>query len=73
MTNFEVGDNVMSADKKGETMTIEDHPIGGQLLHVYTTKVQVRQLLRGIPYIEGTDSILDRIIARQINSPISEL
>ncbi|MFC7251079.1 helicase-related protein [Halomicroarcula sp. GCM10025324] len=70
MTNFEVGDHVKFAGGQGEVTKIEYRPNGGQLLHVYTTEGQLRKLPSGLPHIERIDSIVDRLAARQIDSPI---
>jgi len=70
MTDFEVGDHVKFAGGQGEITKIEDRPNGGQLLHVYTTEGELRKLPSGLPHIERIDSIIDRLAARQIDSPI---
>jgi len=70
MTSFEVGDHVKFAGGQGEITKIEDRPNGGQLLHVYTTEGELRKLPSGLPHIERIDSIVDRLAARQIDSPI---
>ena len=70
MTNFEVGDHVKFAGGQGEITKIENRPNGGQLLHVYTTEGELRKLPSGLPHIERIDSIVDRLAAKQIDSPI---
>lgn len=70
MTDFEVGDHVKFAGGRGEITKIEDRPNGGQLLHIYTTEGKLRKLPSGLPHIERIDSIIDRLAARQIDSPI---
>ncbi len=70
MTDFEVGDHVKFAGGQGEITKIEDRPNGGQLLHVYTTEGQLRKLPSGLPHIERIDSIVDRLAAKQIDSPL---
>jgi len=70
MTDFEVGDHVKFAGGQGEITKIEDRPNGGQLLHVYTTEGELRKLPSGLPHIERIDSIVDRLAAQQIDSPI---
>ncbi|MDF9745027.1 DEAD/DEAH box helicase [Natrinema salsiterrestre] len=70
MTDFEVGEYVKFAGGQGEITKIEERPNGGQLLHVYTTEGQLRKLPSGLPHIERIDSIVDRLAARQIDSPI---
>ncbi|MFC7073035.1 helicase-related protein [Halovenus rubra] len=70
MTDFEVGDHVKFAGGQGEITKIEERPNGGQLLHVYTTEGELRKLPSGLPHIERSDSIADRLAARQIDSPI---
>jgi len=70
MTDFEVGDHVKFAGGQGEITKIEDRPNGGQLLHVYTTEGELRKLPSGLPHIERIDSIVDRLAARQVDSPI---
>lgn len=70
MTNYEVGDHVKFAGGQGEITKIEDRQNGGQLLHVYTKEGQLRKLPSGLPHIERLDSIIDRLTARKIDSPI---
>ena len=70
MTNFEVGGHIKSVGGQIEIAKIEDRPKGGQILHVYTTEGQIRKLPSGLPHIERTDSIIDRLAAGQIDPPI---
>ena len=70
MTDFQVGDHIKFAGGLGEITKIEDRPNGGHLLHVYTTEGQLRKLPSGLPHIERIDSIVDRLAAKQIDSPI---
>ncbi len=70
MTDFDVGDHIKFAGGQGEITKIEARPNGGQLLHVYTTEGQLRKLPNGLPHIERIDSILDRLTAQQIDSPV---
>ncbi len=70
MTKFEQGDKITFAGGQGEITKIEDRPNGGQLLHVYTTEGQLRKLPSGLPHIELIDSIIDRLAAKQIDSPL---
>ncbi|QRV16315.1 DEAD/DEAH box helicase family protein [Haloterrigena salifodinae] len=69
-SEFQVGDHIKFAGGQGEITKIEDRPNGGQLLHVYTTEGQLRKLPSGLPHIERIDSIVDRLTARQTDSPI---
>lgn len=70
MTGFEIGDRINFAGGQGEITKIENRPNGDQLLHVYTTGGELRKLPSGLPHIEQIDSIVDRLVARQIDSPI---
>jgi len=70
MDDFHVGDHVRFAGGQGEITKIEDRPNGGQLLHVYTTEGQLRKLPSGLPHIKRIDSIVDRLAAKQIDSPL---
>lgn len=70
MTDFEVGDQDMFAGGQGETTKIDVHPNEGDLLHVYTTEEQLSKLPSSLPHIERIDSIVDRLTAQQIDSPI---
>jgi SNF2 family DNA or RNA helicase len=70
MTDFKLSDHVRFAGGQGEITKIEDRPNGGQLLHVYTTEGQLRKLPGGLPHIEKIDSIVDRLAAKQIDSPL---
>ncbi|RRJ28728.1 DEAD/DEAH box helicase [Halocatena pleomorpha] len=70
MTDFDVGDHIKFAGGEGEITKIEARPNGGQLLHVYTTEGQLRKLPNGLPHIERIDSIVDRLTAQQIDSPV---
>jgi len=70
MTDFEVGNHVTFAGGQGEITKIEDRPNGGHLLHVYTTEGELRKLPEWLAHIERIDSIIDRLAARRIDSPI---
>jgi len=70
MTDLEVGDHVKFAGGRGEITKIEDRPNDGHLLHVYTTEGQLRKLPSDLPHIERIDSIVDRLAARRIDSPV---
>ncbi|WP_435348165.1 helicase-related protein [Haloarchaeobius sp. HRN-SO-5] len=70
MTDFEVGDHVTFAGGRGEVTKIEGRPDGGHLLHVYTSEGQLRKLPSGLPHVERLDSLVDRLAAGQVGSPL---
>ncbi|WP_435317641.1 helicase-related protein [Haloarchaeobius sp. TZWSO28] len=70
MTEFKVGEYVKFAGGQGEITRIESRLNGGHLLHVYTKEGQLRKLPSGLPHIEKIDSIVDRLVAKQIDEPL---
>ncbi|WP_160135554.1 DEAD/DEAH box helicase [Halococcus salsus] len=69
-SGFEVEDHVTFAGGEGEITRIEERDGGGDLLHVYTTDGQLRKLPSGLPHIEKVDSVVDRLVAKQIDDPV---
>ncbi|OUJ18305.1 Superfamily II DNA/RNA helicase SNF2 family [Methanonatronarchaeum thermophilum] len=70
MVVLNVGDRVKFAGGKGEVTKIEERPNGNHLLHVYTDEGQLRKLPSGLPHIEKMDSVVDRLKACEVDSPV---